>query len=305
MDIRQLRYLIALARERHFARAAEACFVTQPTLSGRIKQLEEELGVALVLRGRRYAGLTPEGERVLRWARRIVEDVESMRQDALAEPDGRIVLAVIPSAMPYVSALTGAVLDRFPKIGFTLLSRSAAQIVRDLDERNIDAGLTYVTGAEGLSRPLYAERYRLFLHAGYPLARRAEVDWAEVAGLPLCALTTDMRNRQIVDAAFAEVGAAPRYAVESNSAIAILGHVETGRFAAVLPEVFLRLFGARGDIRAVPLVRPRAENLVGLLIPDRDPQPALVAALLAAAGTAPAVDAWIGADGSSAASIKT
>ena len=65
MDIRQLRYLSALAREKHFARAAESCHVSQPTLSARIRQLEEELGVAIVQRGQRYQGLTAEGERVL------------------------------------------------------------------------------------------------------------------------------------------------------------------------------------------------------------------------------------------------
>ena len=298
MDIRQLGYLIALARERHFARAAEACHVTQPTLSGRIKQLEDDLGVALVQRGRRYAGLTPEGERVLRWARRIVEDVEGMRQDIAVlsgEPEGRIVLAAIPSAMPYVAALTEQVLARWPKVGFTILSRSATQILRELDERAIDAGLTYLDGTEPAARPLYPERYRLFLRADHPLAAHGTVDWTEAAATPLCALTTDMRNRRIIDAAFAEAGCAPVYAVESNSVIALFGHLETGAFAAVLPEVFLRLFGQSGAIRAVPLARPREEPMVGLLLADRDPQPVLVSALIAAAQGAPLPEAWIGA----------
>jgi len=68
VDIRQLQYLVALAREKHFTRAAQACHVTQPTLSGRIRQLEQELGVPIVERGQRFHGLTPEGERVLEWA---------------------------------------------------------------------------------------------------------------------------------------------------------------------------------------------------------------------------------------------
>ncbi len=72
MDIRQLSYLAALARERHFTRAAEACGVTQPTLSGRIQQLEQELGVPIVIRGNRYLGLTAEGGRVLKWAQTIL-----------------------------------------------------------------------------------------------------------------------------------------------------------------------------------------------------------------------------------------
>ena len=72
--IDKLEFLIVLARERHFGRAAEACGVTQPTLSASLKQLEEQLGVVLVQRGSRFQGLTPEGQRVLEWARRIVGD---------------------------------------------------------------------------------------------------------------------------------------------------------------------------------------------------------------------------------------
>ena len=68
MDIRQLQYLVALSREKHFTRAAQACHVSQPTLSGRIRQLEQELGVPIVERGHRFHGLTPDGERVLKWA---------------------------------------------------------------------------------------------------------------------------------------------------------------------------------------------------------------------------------------------
>src|SRR5262245_35198163 len=74
MDIRQLQYLAALAREKHFTRAAKVCNVTQPTLSGRIRQLEQELGVPIVERGQRFHGLTPEGEKVLKWALAILDN---------------------------------------------------------------------------------------------------------------------------------------------------------------------------------------------------------------------------------------
>ena len=81
MIIRHLQYLTALARERHFARAAAACKVTQPTLSAGIKQLEESLGVLLVERGQRYVGVTPEGERTLAWAQRVLADYSGLRQE--------------------------------------------------------------------------------------------------------------------------------------------------------------------------------------------------------------------------------
>src|SRR4051795_2794616 len=105
----KLEYLMALARERHIGHAADACGVTQPTLSAGVKQLEETLGVLLVQRGSRYIGLTPEGERTLDWARPIVGDSQSLRQEIAALKHGlvgRLRLAVIPPSVPLVKSLT-------------------------------------------------------------------------------------------------------------------------------------------------------------------------------------------------------
>ena len=98
--IDKLELLLALAKERHFGRAAEACGVTQPTMSTSIKQLEEFLGVMLVQRGSRFQGFTPEGERALDWARRIVGDARAMRQEINSLKDklsGEIRIAAIPT----------------------------------------------------------------------------------------------------------------------------------------------------------------------------------------------------------------
>ena len=96
--------MIAIAHEKHFGRAAEACGVTQPTLSAGIKQLEETLGVMLVRRGSRFLGFTNEGERVLEWARRIVSDARGLRQDVEALKrglTGHLRIAAIPTAFPW------------------------------------------------------------------------------------------------------------------------------------------------------------------------------------------------------------
>ena len=109
MDIRQLQYLVALAQEKHFTRAAQACRVTQPTLSGRIRQLEQELGVPIVGRGHRFLGFTPDGERVAKWARSILDtwsmvqqDVSSLRADGPLV--GRLSVGAIPTAVPLQSS---------------------------------------------------------------------------------------------------------------------------------------------------------------------------------------------------------
>ena len=107
--IDKLDFLLALARERHFGRAAETCGVTQPTLSAGVKQLEETLGVLLVNRGSRFQSFTPEGERVLDWARRIVGDSRAMRQEINALRHGltgRLRISAIPTALGMVASLT-------------------------------------------------------------------------------------------------------------------------------------------------------------------------------------------------------
>lgn len=121
--IDKLEFLIALARERHFGRAAEVCGVTQPTLSSGLKQLEESLNTLLVVRGSRFEGFTPEGERALEWARRIVADSRAMRQDLDTLKrglSGEIRIAAIPTALPMVSALTTPYRANHPDVNFMI-----------------------------------------------------------------------------------------------------------------------------------------------------------------------------------------
>ena len=122
--IDKLELLLALAKERHFGRAAEACGVTQPTMSTSLKQLEEILGVMLVQRGSRFQGFTPEGERTLDWARRIVGDTRAMRQEINGLKDklsGEIKLAAIPTVLGMVAQLTTPFRARHPDVRFRFL----------------------------------------------------------------------------------------------------------------------------------------------------------------------------------------
>src|SRR3977135_2957443 len=123
--IDKLDFLLALARERHFGRAAEAFGVTQPTLSAVVKQLEESLGVLLVNRGSRFQGFTPEGERVLEWARRIVGDTRALRgevQSLQKRLTGRLRIAVVPTALPMVAQITTPYRAKYPDVQFTIWS---------------------------------------------------------------------------------------------------------------------------------------------------------------------------------------
>jgi len=123
--IDKLEFLLALAREKHFARAAEACSVTQPTLSAGIKQLEDTLGVLLVNRSSRFQDFTPEGERVLDWARRIVGDSRVIRQEVHALKHGLtgwLRIAAIPTTLAMIETLTTPYRERHPNVKFTVHS---------------------------------------------------------------------------------------------------------------------------------------------------------------------------------------
>ncbi|MGQ0484398.1 MAG: LysR family transcriptional regulator [Hyphomicrobiales bacterium] len=292
MDIRQLQYLAALAREKHFTRAAQACNVTQPTLSGRIRQLEQELGVPIVERGQRYIGLTPEGDRVLKWAQLILDNWQSLQQELgqirnkTGKLVGRLVLGVIPSALPMVSLLTKAMQAGHASVEFAVLSHSSEEILRALTDFSIDAGVTYLDNepVEGLKRaPLYQERYCLFVAETHLLAQRASVTWLEAAQEPLCLLTPNMQNRRIVDRAFLAANAHPSPRLETNSIMNLFASVRAMGLASIMPEYFLNILGPMQGIKAVPLTDPKVEHSVGLVAAAREPLSPLISALFAAA----------------------
>ena len=289
--IEKLEFLLALAREKHFGRAAEACGVTQPTLSAGVKQLEDAFGVLLVNRGSRFQGFTAEGERVLDWARRIVGDTRAMRQEVHALRHGlagRLRIAAIPTALAIVETLTTPYRARHPNVQFTIYSRTSMEILAQLDDLEIDAGLTYLDN-EPLGRvtavPLYRERYRLLVANDAPLADRSTVTWAEVARVPLCLLTPDMQNRRIIERLLRNTGADPNITLESDSMILLYSHVRTGRWASVMPARLAVSLGLTETnmLRAVPIVEPEASHTIGLVAPAREPMTPLTAALVAEA----------------------
>src|SRR5512147_326120 len=288
MLLRNLRYLEALAREQHFARAAKACDVTQPTLSAGIKQLEEELGLLIVQRGQRFHGLTPEGLRVIDWTRRILADVESLEQEASelrAGLVGRLRIGAIPVALPMVARLTAPFAARHPQVTITITSLSSMEIQRGLDDFTLDAGLTYLDN-EPLSHvrtlPLYRERFYLFAPAGAMLVE--PVSWQDAATLQLCLLTPDMQNRRILNELFAKHGVTPQAMVETNSVLALWAHLRTGKWASVLPHPFLDLLGLPEGVRALSLEGGEGHFTIGVVVPDREPMTPSARELLSVAG---------------------
>jgi DNA-binding transcriptional LysR family regulator len=285
--IDKLEYLLALARERNFGKAAEQCGVTQPTFSAGIKQLEGMLGVMLVQRTSRFLGFTAEGERVLDWARTIVADARAMRAEVQTLKkglSGHLKIAAIPTVLPMVSALTTPYRAKHPNVKFTILSRTSIEALSMVENLEVDAGLTYIDN-EPLGRlravPLYFEHYRLLTSEGSPLGERDRVTWAEVAKIPLCLLTPDMQNRRIIDGLLQAAGGRPEPTLESNSMIVLFSHVRTGRWASVMPEKLAETLGLTERLRSIPIVEPEVMHQIGLVVPPREPMTPLVAALVA------------------------
>jgi DNA-binding transcriptional LysR family regulator len=284
--IDKLEFFIALAKARHFGRAAEELGITQPTLSAAIKQLEDQLGVMLVQRGSRFQGLTPEGEQVLAWARRITGDARTMREEMRAARhglSGRIRIAAIPTALAMVASLTTPFREKHPGVTFSVLSRTSIEVLSMLGNFDVDVGITYLDN-EPLGRvvsvPLYSERYQLITAAGTAYSERKTVSWAEISTLPLCLLTPDMQNRRIIDQHLAEAGVSVRPTLESNSMIVLFSHIRTGKWSSIMPLNLAETFGFAEPIRAIPIVQPDASHTVGLVATPREPHTPLVAALL-------------------------
>ena len=284
--IDKLEMFLTLARERHFGRAAQACNVSQPTLSSNIKQLEDQLGVLLVQRGSRFQGLTTEGEQVLAWAQRICGDARAMKEEMRAARHGltgRIRIAAIPTALAMVPRLTTPMREKHPGVTFSILSRTSIEVLMLLGNLDIDAGITYLDNeplGRVISVPLYSERYQLITAAGNRYSERSAVSWAELAELPLCLLTPDMQNRRIIDHHLAEAGVSARPSLESNSMTVLFSHIRTGKWSSIMPLNLAETFGFSEPIRAIPIVEPDASHTVGLVVQPREPHMPLVKALL-------------------------
>ncbi len=297
--IHQLEYLVALARERHFGRAAAACHVSQPTLSVAIRRLERELGVVIVLRGRRFEGFTDEGSRIVAWAHRIIAERDELLTD-VERMRGRLTITArigaIPTSVPASPLLTARFLHDNPAASIRIEALSSREIGRRLAEFEIDAGLTYLdedTPPGCRHVPLYQERYVLLAPADHAVMRDATVSWAQAAALPMCTLTPDMRNRRILDAGMAADGVRFHPAVEADTVGAIFAHISTMRMATIAAHAWLHAFGVPAGFAVRPMVENGIRPTVGLITLEREPDSTAAKALISAAaqsGIADAVD---------------
>lgn len=292
MLFRQLEYFVALAREQHFAKAAQACYVSQPSLSEAIRKLEHELGVPLVNRGRSFEGLTPEGERLVAWARRILADQEALKLEVAAMRtglQGRLRLGVVPTASTTAALLLGPFCAEHPLVGVALETRlPTAEILTRLDRFELDAGIVHPEEGsieEQTATHLYHERTVLAASRELVPDSVTELTWAELAELPLCALNESMRRRQAIDKALALRGLTLRPEVMTDSIASVYALAATGRWAGVASDTWFHAFPRSTEVRLIPLVDPVVTFPVALVTGHSEPGSVLAEALAAYAAT--------------------
>jgi len=272
MFIRQFHYLVAIAEERHFGRAAQRCNVTQPSLSSAIKHLELELGVPIFLRGRgqRFQGLTAEGERVAILARSILAYCDAMRKEiALMRNDltGNLRLGAMPSMSPVLPFMLQIVREKYPglKVDVQFIGNEAMKI--GLNNFSLDVALTYLDKAD-LGRkntlPIYTEQLSLLVPDIPMFKSHKTITWREAANLPLAMLRPSMHERRFVDQVFKSVGCAPVARVESESILHLMFQVQFTELCTIIPSHFLHAPGLHRGTRALPLVDPIVSQEVGL-----------------------------------------
>lgn len=290
MLLRQLEYFVALAQERHFARAARVCYVSQPALSESIRKLEQELKVPLVRRGQKFEGLTPEGERLVHWARRILADRDALQQEVAALQtglSGELRLGVVPAASTTVALLTDPFCAAHPLVRVKLeMNLRSATIVERIRRFELGAGILYpdLQDTRDLSvTPLYDEQPVLIAGGELLTSRSDTTSWAEAARLPLCLLPHGMRGRRVIDDTLAAQGLEVTPQLETDSLLALLTHVGTGRWASIVPEPWLRVLRPPPGVRVLRLDEPAVVARIALVTTKAEPVPPLARALAQAA----------------------
>ncbi|MGD9621911.1 MAG: LysR family transcriptional regulator [Mycolicibacterium sp.] len=292
MLIRQLEYFVAVARERHFGRAADACYVSQPALSTALAKLERELDLTLINRGQNFEGLTTEGERLAIWAKRLLADHDGLKAEAAALRSGltgTLRIGTGPTVSVPVIGLGATFCKSHPRAGVKVSTRlSATELIDRLRTFELDGAISHfdrddVVGLDPV--PLYTEHLVLLVSGRKLASGRRSITWAEAAELPLILLTSDMQFRQVIDKAFAECGACPQPQVETDSMALIFSHVATGEWASVVPHTWLSYMPATSPARAIRLVKPELTTEIVIVTNPAAPDPVMGTTLLAIAAS--------------------
>src|SRR6056297_21369 len=256
LSLRALGYLVALGESRHFGKAAERCYVSQPTLSAQIKKMEDQLGVQLVERGQQVR-LTDIGERIAERARRVIDEAREIEalarnfQDPLA---GELRIGLIPTVGPYLLPHIAASLRaRFPELRLLLVEHQTHRLVELLKSGDLDMAILAlpIPPERLVTRPLYAESFQVALPADHALARHKRLSLDELAGETLLLLEDGhcLRDQALAACQLARVREAPDFRATSLETLRQM--VAAGVGITLLPSLAVDQQGSRAPAMAV------------------------------------------------------
>jgi len=280
MDIKQLKFLIALDQTRHFGQAAALCHITQPTLSMRLRNLEDELDLVLVKRGQRFEGFTEAGERILAWAKTLLAAHDGLQAEAAScrgQVVGSLRLGTVPLASFNPMELLLPLREKYPELHFQLSSLSSEQIIDGLSRNQLDLGICYLdqvnvsffdmielgTTTMGL---LHDTRHFQF--------DTEQLRWEDLDGLPLGLLSKGMHYRQSLDLSFRSRGLEPQAVLESDSTFQLIQALNAGICCAVMP-LDCGLEELSEHLRIIPVADASIHSPVGLLLRRSEPRSAI------------------------------
>lgn len=276
MDIKQLKYLIALDQTRHFGQAAAACHITQPTLSMRIRNLEDELNLTLIQRGQRFEGFTPEGERILAWARALLAAHDGLAAEAAicrGQMVGQLRVGMVPLASLNPMQLIKPLAEKYPELQFSLLSMTSEQIIDGVSRNQLDLGICYLHHVDSaLFNVTWLPKTRMgLLHDSRHFQFDAGIpEWETLAGLPLGFLTKGMYYRKSIEMSFKAKGLTPKYVFESDSTFQIIQAVQAGICCAIMP-LNNGLEALSDNLAIMPIGETEVDSTLALIMRNQEP----------------------------------
>ncbi len=283
MNIRAMHYLVTLADVRHFSKAAERCFVSQPTLSTQIRKLEEELGVQLVERSPRHVMLTRVGEEVVARCRDILSEVEAMRaiaRQALDPESGLLRIGIFPTLAPYLLPhVVPTIRRRFPRLTLRLFEEKTEEILDMLAQGRLDAGLLAlpVGSDQFVARTLFEEPFVVAMPEGHPLSRRQELTMADLEEQELLLLEDGHCLREHALEVCQMTGAHEkldfhatsmetlRQMVAANTGITLMPVLSVKPPVAPTENLVTRPFGGNGPKRTIAMIWRKSSALTDFL----------------------------------------
>ena len=274
---RKLEYLIALAKEAHFARAAASCHVSQPTLSAAIQQLEAELGVQIVKRGQRFEGFTEQGKLVLASAECMASECNRLHQqlrDRRSDFSGTLRVGVLGSTIPLLKTFTIPFRKRYPNVNLRVMIQSAFDVQQAFEDSSLDIAITYsdkMLRRYNRTHVLYTEEYELLIRKGTLFSGRESVSWDDLRQVPLCLLSPDNHIFGTKESEILNETLNKTSHIVTNAIWMVMDHVRTGNWASVLPRPVRIMISGDDELEAIPLPMTGTPAAVAIAIPRREP----------------------------------